>query len=818
MIARLKGLFRRYMTANLTLSGPEGPLLADGTQIGWITDVHWVHGRLNVRGRVEAYEITLEMAGMRSTARINGQSAPFLLTLPWPPELPLRGGVANLLVGEHPAGLVYLHRVRRTQARFALRFAVTVVSLIPDALDWFRRRDPACKARIKAALGLSARVNGGPLDVALFAPASEPSDTVEPIILIVPVYNAFELVQDCLDRVVRHTEQPWRMVLVEDGSTDVRVRTFLRDWAATRPEGQVTLIEAPENRGFIASVNTAFAEVLVRPATDTGPVILLNTDAMVPPAWVGRLIAPLLADPSVASVTPMSNDAEIFSVPAICVRSDLAPGVAEAVDAIARTLGPDSAWAEAPTGVGFCMALSRRFLEQEPLFDAGFGRGYGEEVDWCQKVRARGGRHLGTGRLFVEHKGGSSFGSAEKAALIAKNNAVISKRYPSYDAEVQDFLLSDPMRSARVALALAWAASTARENRAIPIYLGHTMGGGAEHWLQARLREDTKDGQGAVVLRVGGAGRWQIEAVSTAGVVAGWTEDFDLITRLLAPLGRRRVVYSCGVGDSDPVTLPRHMLSLLQSPSDRLEVLFHDYFPLSPSFTLLQSDGRFHGPPLPADQPGAVTHRLDGSPVSLKDWQTAWGRLLERANRIQVFCPSGAALVEQVWPGLSDRLDVTPHRMLSQVPALPRPHPKQPPVLAVLGNIAPHKGAGLVQALARMSQTRRGFRFVLIGNIDPGFALPAKMSVHGDYSATDIARLAEHYKVTHWLIPSVWPETFSFTTHEALATGLPVLAFDIGAQGAAVEAAENGVPLPYRTDTDLADIVVAMMTKERQNQ
>ena len=46
--------------------------------------------------------------------------------------------------------------------------------------------------------------------------------------------------------------------------------------------------------------------------------------------------------------------------------------------------------------------------------------------------------------------------------------------------------------------------------------------------------------------------------------------------------------------------------------------------------------------------------------------------------------------------------------------------------------------------------------------------------------------------ITCWLIPSVWPETFSFTTHEALATGLPVWAFDLGAQGAAAARQPHG--------------------------
>jgi glycosyltransferase involved in cell wall biosynthesis len=69
--------------------------------------------------------------------------------------------------------------------------------------------------------------------------------------------------------------------------------------------------------------------------------------------------------------------------------------------------------------------------------------------------------------------------------------------------------------------------------------------------------------------------------------------------------------------------------------------------------------------------------------------------------------------------------------------------------------------------------------------------------------ATDIAELTRRYGICAWIVPAVWPETYSFATREALATGLPVIAFDIGAQGEAVRARPMA-PVPYDPDADLA--------------
>jgi glycosyltransferase involved in cell wall biosynthesis len=68
-----------------------------------------------------------------------------------------------------------------------------------------------------------------------------------------------------------------------------------------------------------------------------------------------------------------------------------------------------------------------------------------------------------------------------------------------------------------------------------------------------------------------------------------------------------------------------------------------------------------------------------------------------------------------------------------------------------------------------------------------------KFSVHGVYQRDDLPALLERYKIAAVMIPSVWPETFSFTTSEALLLGYPVITFSLGAQGERVSNYECGV-------------------------
>lgn len=687
---------------------------------------------------------------------------------------------------------------RRMRRKQVLPFMGALVRALPSVFRWYTTRDLAARARVKDIFGLREHVASDLINDQLFTDPEIPLPAPQTeITIVIPVYNAFDLLPDVLARVLENTDLPYHLIIVEDKSSDAAVRPYLRDWHAALPADiapRIELLENAENLGFIRSVNRAFDRAL-----ELGHhVVLLNSDAFVPAGWASRLLAPIYAHDKVATVTPMSNDAEIFNVPVICERSALEDGVADLIDAAAARLSTDTIFAEAPTGVGFCMAMNIDYLKLEPQLDTIFGKGYGEEVDWCRRVKARGGRHLGHAGLFVEHRGGTSFGSEEKLKLVMANNQIIAKRYTGYDQMVQDFIRHDPLSSPRLALSLAWADAQAvrQDTGPVPVYLAHDMGGGAEHYLKDRITSELESRAAAVVLRVGGPHRWQIEVHSAGGVVAGDTEDDDLLRDLMDLLSARHVIYSCAVGDRDPAALPTLLHALAQGPEHRLEILMHDFFPLSPSYTLLDEDGVYRGVPAADSTDRAHQSRTpEGMPVSLQDWRAAWGTAMAAADHVTVFSQNSADLVLHAYPQVKDTLRIIRHALLHDIPVVPSGGGKNgKPVIGVLGNIGLQKGAKVLQDLSRHLAKTGEAHLVVVGNFDPAYALASPAKVHGSYALDDVPALVEKYGITDWLMPSIWPETFSYAIHEVIATGLPVWSFDLGAQGDAARraAAANG--------------------------
>ena len=101
-----------------------------------------------------------------------------------------------------------------------------------------------------------------------------------------------------------------------------------------------------------------------------------------------------------------------------------------------------------PTAVGFCMLIRRVVLDRVGMFDPSFGRGYGEENEFCLRAQDAGFVHVLDDRTFIEHKGSMTF-KAERDSSVARNIQLLSKMVPRYEALVARFVYDDPLYALR---------------------------------------------------------------------------------------------------------------------------------------------------------------------------------------------------------------------------------------------------------------------------------------------------------------------------------------------------------------------------------
>ena len=224
------------------------------------------------------------------------------------------------------------------------------------------------------------------------------------------------------------------------------------------------------------------------------------------------------------------------------------------------------------------------------------------------------------------------------------------------------------------------------------------------------------------------------------------------------------------------------VLKFIVSSRAPLLLLMHDFFPICPFYNLIDSNGTYcqaKGSCEACIKAHLDKRHLLNMDVHADTWKKMWEPIFQRATEIRIFSPFAAELIRQFYPEALAQIRCVPHSM-AYFQATPVALDKGNGLaLGVVGNIYnDSKGIKVVEDLARLLMPQK---VVVIGS----YAGPMceNVVVTGQFKRDDIPRLLKSHGVNIVLFPSIWPETFSFTVSELMMMHLPVVAFDIGAQG-----------------------------------
>ena len=102
---------------------------------------------------------------------------------------------------------------------------------------------------------------------------------------------------------------------------------------------------------------------------------------------------------------------------------------------------------EIPTAVGFCMYIKREVIEKIGMFnEEKFGKGYGEENDFCMRALNEGYVNILCDNLFIYHKGSQSFTEEVKRKREMESLKVINQLHPFYSEMVKAFIEKNPLK------------------------------------------------------------------------------------------------------------------------------------------------------------------------------------------------------------------------------------------------------------------------------------------------------------------------------------------------------------------------------------
>ncbi|HUP31212.1 MAG TPA: glycosyltransferase [Usitatibacter sp.] len=600
--------------------------------------------------------------------------------------------------------------------------------------------------------------------------------------IIIPVYKGDAETRRCLESVLaaRH-ETRLEIVVIDDASPEPALSRWLADLGRA---GRVTLIVHPANVGFVASVNEGMA---LHPDRD---VVLLNSDTEVADGWIDRLAAHGARDPRIGTATPFSNNATICSYPRPLMQNLIPRG--ESIASI------DAAFAQAnagiaidlPTGVGFCLFIARRCLAAVGAFDAArYGRGYGEEVDFCMRAARAGFRNVAAADVFVRHVGEVSFGDSG-AARRGEAQAVVDGLYPEFQPALKRFLDGDALLPARRRADLA---RLARSSRPRLLLVTHAFGGGVRRhvdWLARHAGDDCE----VLVLQPGETSpvtrslyamlRWANDGEE----MRAWFRQADEWPRLLEVLrgiGISRVHLHHVHG------FPREVLDLPHELGCPLDITFHDYFAVCPQYHLVDGSGRYCG------EPGGDCRRCEDAapaqwPLSIPQWREAFRGFVAQAQRVIAPSRDCAIRATRYFPGAEP--------VIANHPDAAGPPATRHARVVVPGALSPEKGLDLLEACVReAAASSRPLHFIVAGYLARPLplwpALPVEVS--GEYPEGSLPELLASLGGNVVFFPAQCPETFSYTLGDAIASGMPIVATDLGALGERLAGVAGSAVLPW---------------------
>lgn len=313
---------------------------------------------------------------------------------------------------------------------------------------------------------------GGPLPCdrrGILVGSARDSEPEHPAVdVVVCVHDALEDVRICLWSLLHNATRPFHLIVVDDGSGP-EMAAMLDGLAQREPEIELIRNDGPDH-GYTIAANIGLR------ASTGAHVVLLNSDTVVSPDWLERLVACAESDRRVGVVGPLSNAATHQSVPAVIEDGRWAINDLPAwltVDTMSLLVAELSGRERprVPFVNGFCYSMTREAIERVGLFDEErFGSGYCEENDFSIRARDAGFELALADDAYVFHGKSRSYTSAGRDEIAQRNYRLFlekhgEERVRGLLAELDDVSALESLREA-TAIATAGEAATVDAFRA----------------------------------------------------------------------------------------------------------------------------------------------------------------------------------------------------------------------------------------------------------------------------------------------------------------------------------------------------------------
>jgi glycosyltransferase involved in cell wall biosynthesis len=238
---------------------------------------------------------------------------------------------------------------------------------------------------------------------------------------------------------------------------------------------------------------------------------------------------------------------------------------------------------------------------------------------------------------------------------------------------------------------------------------------------------------------------------------------------------------------------------LMVSRAD-IQVLFHDFFCVCPTVTLINDSLVFCGI---KDCESCVTVQKT---VSIEMWRNTWQMIFNKSSKVVFFSQASFELASKVFDLNEYVVKIEPHQPLISY-SVDRKYDSSKNtelVVGIVGTLTQAKGGDIVVSMVKQNPKTQ---FVIIGSVINQYLKDLNklenVIITGPYRQSELPDILNENKVTVTAITSVWPETFCYVLQELMLLEYPVVSFNLGAQGERVYKYKYGLVVDKINSSDL---------------
>ena len=630
--------------------------------------------------------------------------------------------------------------------------------------------------------------------------------------IIVPIYNAYEYTEECIKSIIKNTDLNINtLVLINDKSPDEKILPMLKKYQKDNEGANIVVLDNEQNMGFVKTVNKGMQY-------SENDVILLNSDTEVTKKWIEKIQVCAYSNEYIATVTPLTNNGTICSVPNFGIDNELPQNMTleEYAEMIEKT--SKNRYPELTTGNGFCMYIKRKVINELGLFDEEtFGKGYGEENDFCYRALDNGYINVLCDNTFIYHKGTQSFKkenmTASRAALIDEHMNLLRKKHPIYVQKTDNFIANNPLRDIQENVNL----NILLYNKKKILYLVNEweenmeMTGGTSLHIKDIIQSNSKNNIASFVLAPykEDLSKFKLYLYTDkyAKEIANYKTDINCYGQIIYTNNSYKEMLE-NLFDSFNFDI-LHVHHFLFQTFDAIDIAkqknvysiitLHDLYMKCPSINMVYRD-KYCEYDENKDCSKCLNSRYGVNSDILSNWQETCKNVLKKFDKIIVPSENTKKIFENIYKDIE--IEVVEHGVeIITTNKKQKKTDKETFDVAFVGAMAIHKGSNILKELIKENKNSN-IKIHLFGKANDKELSKNKTNYinHGSYKRGELPQLLINNDIDLICIFATWPETYSYTLTECYMAQIPILTFNIGAVGDRVKEDKLGWILDFPSD------------------